>query len=91
MRRLIVVVVLAAGFVGLWWLADDGRLRERLVGFSEQVLNRATGEPPSWGDVAERVGAFASEERDLKETVGSLGGGPDSSDEAAPKTEGPDE
>jgi hypothetical protein len=31
--------------------------------------------PPSWGDVADRVGDFAKEEQGLKKTVGALGGG----------------
>ena len=33
---------------------------------------RGGGPPPSWGDVAERVGEFAKEEQGLKQTVGRL-------------------
>lgn len=82
MRRLVVVVVVAVGIAGVWWLAEDGEVGNRLSAFGERILNRATGEPPSWGDVADRVGDFASEERELKQTVGALGAGPDEAEAA---------
>lgn len=73
MRRLIVVVGLAAIVIGGWWLAEDGKLGKRLSDFSGDVLDSARGGPaPSWGDVADRVGEFAEEERGLKQTVGRL-------------------
>ncbi|WP_421725476.1 hypothetical protein [Bauldia sp.] len=79
MRRLLVVVLLAVGIIGAWWLADDSQLGERIVTFGNEVVDRATGERPSWGDVADRVGDFATAERELKQTVGGLSGDPDPS------------
>jgi hypothetical protein len=68
MRRLLIVAVVATG---AWWLAEDGNLRRHLSQFGNEVLMRAGGgPPPSWGDVAAKVGEFASEERDLKRVVG---------------------
>ena len=41
-------------------------------------MARAGGAPPpSWGDVADKVGEFASEERDLKRVVGGEKVAPD--------------
>jgi hypothetical protein len=71
MRRLVVVAALAVVATGAWWLAEDGDLRRHLIALGEDVVSRARGgPPPSWGDVAEKVGEFASEERDLKRVVG---------------------
>lgn len=63
--------------IGAWWLAEDGGLRQRIVTIGSDVLDRAGGSrpAPSWGDVADRVGDFATEERGLRETIGSLGTG----------------
>ena len=73
MRRIVLVILVAAGFVGVWWLAEDGNLRHRIGELGGEMIDRARGTPPpSWADVAERVGEFAAEERDLKQTVGRL-------------------
>jgi hypothetical protein len=70
-RRLIIVAVVAVAATGAWWLAEDGNLRRHLSHFGNEVLMRAGGgPPPSWGDVATKVGEFAEEERDLKRVVG---------------------
>ena len=71
MRRLVIVAVVAVAATGAWWLAEDGNLRRHLSHFGNEVLARAGGgPPPSWGDVAAKVGEFADEERDLKRVVG---------------------
>ena len=71
MRRLLIVAVVAVAATGAWWLAEDGNLRRHLSHFGSEVLMRAGGgPPPSWGDVAAKVGEFAEEERDLKRVVG---------------------
>lgn len=74
MRRLILVTAVAAGIIAAWWLAEDSDLRQQLTAAGEAVLQKARGggPPPSWGDVAERVGEFAKEEQGLKQTVGRL-------------------
>lgn len=66
MRRSVAVVLVAAVILGIWWIAEDGRLRDRIA--------EATAEPPraNWGDVAGKVGEFAEEERALRETIGVL-------------------
>ena len=53
--------------VGLLWLAEDDGLRRRIVEFGTQQ----SGAAPSWGDVANKVGEFAREERDLKAAIGA--------------------
>lgn len=71
MRRLLIVAAVAVAATGAWWLAEDGNLRRHLSRFGNEVLMRAGGgPPPSWGDVAAKVGEFAEEERDLKRVVG---------------------
>jgi hypothetical protein len=78
MRRLVVVGLVAVAATGAWWLAEDGDLRRNLSQFGTEILDRARGRPaPSWGDVADKVGEFASEERDLKRTVGGNKVAPD--------------
>lgn len=66
MRRSVAVVLVAAVILGIWWIVEDGRLRDRIA--------EATAEPPraNWGDVAGKVGEFAEEERALRETIGVL-------------------
>ena len=71
MRRLVIVAVAAVIATGALWLAEDGNLRRQLSQFGTEMLARAgVGPPPSWGDVAAKVGEFADEERDLKRVVG---------------------
>jgi hypothetical protein len=71
MRRLLIVGLVAVAATGAWWLAEDGNLRRHLSRFGNEMLARAGGgPPPSWGDVAAKVGEFADEERDLKRVVG---------------------
>lgn len=78
MRRLLIVAAVAVAATGAWWLAEDGNLRRHLSQFGNEVLMRAGGgPPPSWGDVADKVGEFASEERDLKRVVGGSSVAPD--------------
>lgn len=73
MRRLVLVTATAAAIIAVWWLAEDSDLRHELTAAGEAVLQKARGgSPPSWGDVAERVGEFAKEEQGLKQTVGRL-------------------
>jgi len=74
MRRLVLVAAVAVGIIAAWWLAEDSDLRQQLTAAGEAVLQKARGggPPPSWGDVAERVGEFAKEEQGLKQTVGRL-------------------
>lgn len=66
MRRSVAVILVAAVILGIWWIVEDGRLRDRIA--------EATAEPPraNWGDVAGKVGEFAEEERALRETIGVL-------------------
>ncbi len=90
MRRAIVVAILAVGIIGVWWLAEDGGLQNRLGELGDEVVAKARGTPPpSWGDVADRVGEFATEEHGLKQIVGELGTGtepsPDSPAAGPPK------
>lgn len=76
MRRIALVAIVAVGLAGVLWLAEDGGLQHRLADLGSEVMQKVRGAPPpSWGDVADRVGEFAEEERGLKATVGSLGGG----------------
>ena len=71
MRRIVIVGLVAVAATGAWWLAEDGNLRRHLSQFGTEIIDRARGRPaPSWGDVANKVGEFASEERDLKRVVG---------------------
>jgi len=71
MRRLLVVGLVAVAATGAWWLAEDGNLRRHLTHFGNEILDRARGSPPpSWGDVADKIGEFSTEERDLKKVVG---------------------
>lgn len=71
MRRLLIVAAVAVAATGAWWLAEDGNLRRHLSRFGDEILVRAGAGPrPSWGDVADKIGEFASEERDLKRAVG---------------------
>ena len=73
MRRLVLVAAVAAGIIAAWWLAEDSDIRQQLTAAGEAVLQKARGgPPPSWGDVADRVGEFAKEEQGLKQTVGRL-------------------
>jgi hypothetical protein len=70
-RRVVIVGLVAVAATGAWWLAEDGNLRRHLARFGSEILDRARGaSAPSWGDVADKVGEFASEERDLKRAVG---------------------
>ena len=72
MRRIIVVALVAVVATGALILAEDEHLRQEAEGFVSGILARAGGGPkPSWGDVADKVGEFASEERDLKRMVGN--------------------
>jgi len=72
MRRLIVVALAAVVATGAFVIAEDEHLRQEAEGFVSGILARASGNPkPSWGDVADKVGEFASEERDLKRMVGN--------------------
>jgi hypothetical protein len=66
MRRVVAVLLVAGGILGIWWLAEDGRLRDR--------LSEVTAAPPpaNWGDVADKVGEFAGEERALRESIGVI-------------------
>jgi hypothetical protein len=78
--RIVVVGLVAVAATGIWWLAEDGDLRRHIAELGRQVLDGASGEPPpSWGDVAEKVGEFANEERGLKRTIGGhqVAPGPD--------------
>ena len=78
MRRIVIVGLVAVAATGAWWLAEDGNLRRHLSQFGSEVMARARGAPPpSWGDVADKVGEFASEERDLKRVVGGEKVAPD--------------
>jgi hypothetical protein len=71
LRRIVIVGLVAIAATGAWWLAEDGNLRRHRSQFGNQILERAGGGPkPSWGDVADKVGEFAIEERDLKRAVG---------------------
>ncbi len=83
MRRIGLVALVAVVATGAWWLAEDGNLRRQLIEAGQHVIDRARGKPPpSWGDVAAKVGEFAAEERDLKKTVGD--------GQIAPRTPVPD-
>ncbi|HET7717546.1 MAG TPA: hypothetical protein VFK86_18135 [Bauldia sp.] len=85
MRRLVIVGLVAIAATGVWWLAEDGDLRRHLGQIGSEILDRARGRPPpSWGDVADKVGEFAVEERDLKRVVGGgqLATDPSSPDQA---------
>ncbi len=77
MRRSVAVILVAAVILGIWWVVEDGRLRERIA--------EATAEPPgaNWGDVAGKVGEFADEERALRETIGVLQPGANGSEPEA--------
>lgn len=71
LRRLVIVGLVAVAATGAGWLAEDGNLRRHLARFGDEILERAGGgAKPSWGDVADKVGEFAVEERDLKRAVG---------------------
>ena len=60
MRRIVIVAAVAVVATGAWWLAEDGNLRRHLSQFGSEMLARASGgPPPSWGDVADKVGEFA--------------------------------
>lgn len=67
-RRALTVIVVAAAIIGVWWLIEDGRLGGR---FADTVAG--SGERPSWGDVADKVGEFAAEERGLRQTIDKVG------------------
>jgi hypothetical protein len=85
MRRFLIVAAVAAVATGAWWLAEDGNLRRHLGQFGDAVLVRAgMGPEPSWGDVADKIGEFADEERDLKAAVGGSQVAPDPPLPAAP-------
>lgn len=78
MRRIVAVVLAATVILGIWWVAEDGRLSDRIA--------EATREPPgaNWGDVAGKVGEFAEEERALRESIGGLPPGGNGDGEATP-------
>ncbi|MCB1503192.1 MAG: hypothetical protein KDK07_26015 [Bauldia sp.] len=83
MRRLIVVALVAVVATGVFVIAEDKHLRQEADKFVSGILARASGDAkPSWGDVADKVGEFASEERDLKRMVGN--------DQVAPDPPPPD-
>jgi hypothetical protein len=78
LRRIVIVGLVAVAATGAWWLAEDGNLRRHLSQFGSEILERASGAPaPSWGDVADKVGEFAVEERDLKRAAGGGSVAPD--------------
>ena len=66
MRRFWLVVGIAAGMVGLLWLAEDEGVRRSLI----ELGGRSDDRGPSWGDVADKVGEFAREEAELKQVIG---------------------
>lgn len=70
-RSLVLAGAFAVGAVA-WLIIDaDSSTRDDVAG----VWNRFTAflggedDPPNWGDVAERVGTFADEERELREAL----------------------
>ena len=87
MRRLLLIVAVVALTAGIWFVADEQGFRQKLGAFGDAVAERTGGgDAPSWGDVADKVGAFAEEERDLKTTVGGIGAGPEPDDAGMPDT-----
>lgn len=71
MRRLVLTLGAAGLLIAFWWLAEDGELRQRLTEIGQGILDGdPSGPQPNWSDVAEKVGAFTEEERNLRNTIG---------------------
>jgi hypothetical protein len=68
-----VIVGIAVAIIGLLWLAEDTGVGPRMI----QIGADGNAKPPSWGDVADKVGEFANAEAELKQTIGAgqSGGG----------------
>jgi hypothetical protein len=62
-----VIVGVAVGILGLLWLAEDTGVGQRMIGLGADP----NAKPPSWGDVADKVGEFANAEGELKRTIGA--------------------
>lgn len=74
MQRLLLAGAVAVATLGMWWLMGAGGLEGRLAGLGDRIAEQiGDGQAPNWGDVADKVGEFAREERGLKETVGGPG------------------
>ncbi len=70
----LVLILAAAAFVGWVALDRDSGARERLAAVWDDVrgmfgADTAPAPGPNWGDVAERVGDFAKEEKGLREVL----------------------
>ena len=62
---------------GAWLIFGKDATRDRIVNSVAAVADRAVSARPTeanWGDVAKKIGEFASEERGLRDSVGRAEG-----------------